>query len=175
MIPETQELARQIAVLIQLHPDKEMSEIAGMMGYSPIFTINALEYGVSQGYYTKVPKTDKVVLNDDADLDFVGRSLGEEIYRVQNEIVRAVDTANAQETDISIDLLRYGWLQGLRESALELALWGIEADGRLNRYVLADPADKKSTYDFLTLPDNLGKEWGAKQFQAPTGKTKKRK
>ena len=47
MLAERNELALQIAVLAKIHPEYTVSELAGAIGWSPLFIINALEEGAS--------------------------------------------------------------------------------------------------------------------------------
>ena len=167
MIPTTQELARQMAVMLELYPEKTTSEIAGELGYSPLFIINAMAEGVAMGLFTNDREADKLTLATPMDYDDeAGQLFGVDNSRLQDEILRSIVDANETESDIEIGLYKYAWLAGVRESQIEIAIHVLKQIGFVMAYKLKDPADPKSEYEFLTLTSNFGQEWGKKQFKA---------
>lgn len=170
MIPTMKEIVFQIAAMHELHPKDTVSELAGKLMLSPIFIINALDEGESMEMFQR--QRDKKggvteVLDTLAPLDWenmLGDEFGQDIVRVQNEILRAIASANVEENDIEDGTLM-AWCRGIKPSAIELAMHYLYKKNIIDHYDLADPADKKSVYTFHSLAVNVGNKWGSKQFK----------
>ena len=174
MIPTQQELARQIAVMVELYPGKTTSEIAGELGYSPLFIINAINEAERMELLKNDRENDKLSLVAPVDYEENGGEVfGSENLRLQDEIIRAVSDANAQEQDIELETMKY-WCAGIRPSAFEIALHVLKQLGFIVTYKLADPYDPKSVYEFLTLANHKDERWGSKQFKKPESKKQKK-
>lgn len=163
MIPSTEEIARQIAVMLELYPDKTTSEIAHELAYSPLFIINAISRGVEMKLFYEIKEDDKLIAEERVDYD---EGFGAEIERVYDEILRAITNANKRENDIEIFQMKH-WLMGVRPSATEIAIHVLKQSGIIASYKMSDPGDKKSEYEFLTLRINAEHKWGGKQFDTP--------
>lgn len=177
MMPTTQEITNQLALLIEMYPDKSTSEIAQMIGYSPVFIINAINYGVSIGFFVEDKKSDKISLTKGFSFtysDYENAHVGVDIDSVMKNILMLIENLNLKEEDINTDQLMF-WLSGVRPSASEIALHILKKTNRIVAYTLTNPYDVKSKYEFLTLPYNLHKKWGSKQFVKKTSKKNKPK
>ena len=165
MLPTTRELAMQMAVWHELHPDHTVSEMASHLGYSPIFIINAMHEGEGMELFTNDKENDALVAVIPVNYESsMGLDFGADITRIQNEILRAVAYENARENDIEIGRL-IAWHIGVKPSAFEIAVHILKRIGFIVQYQLTDNTDEESTYEFLTLALNSGKDWGAKQFK----------
>lgn len=164
MVPTTQEIARQLALMAELDVNKTISEMAFELGLSPLFVINALVEGEGMGLFKRSEDNDKLIPSNT--LDYAdGTVFGADLTRIQDEMLRAITDANRREEDIETGLFYHAWLKGVRESAITMAIHILKQIGFVTSYKLADPSDPKSEYEFLTLPINVGKDWGAKQFK----------
>jgi len=171
-MPTTQEIARQITMLVEISPLSTTSEIAQMLAYPPLFTINGIAAAVQAGYITQDRKKDMLTLSMNK-LDYTqGAIFGETDARVREEIMQAVERANSKQDDQSVDQLKL-WALGVPSSAIDMALHALAKMGAVVRYTLEDPQDPESKYEFITLPDNKGKDWGYKQFKTLEKKKKK--
>jgi hypothetical protein len=98
-----------------------------------------------------------------------GSEFGSDNKRVQDEILRAIVSANADENDVEDGTLQ-AWCRGLKPCEIELAVEFLTRQNILANYELADPGDKKSVYKFHSLAANAGNQWGSKQFKPKKAK-----
>jgi hypothetical protein len=172
MMPTTKEIVWQIAILHELHPKESVSELAGRLMLSPLYVINALDEGEKMELFQR--QRDKKgavteVIDTISPIDWKnleGDVAGSDIQRLQAEILRAINTANADENDIEDGMLQ-AWCRGIKPSAIEIALCFLFKGGLIDHYDLADPGDKKSVYTFHSLRPNAENQWGSKQFKKP--------
>lgn len=170
MVPTTREIVWQMAVLREMYPKETISELASRLMLSPIFIINALDEAEKMELFrrTKNKKGELTeVLETMSPVDWEsleGPEFGEDIMRLQEEMVRAVASANSDENDVESGTLQ-AWCRGIRPSAIEIALEFLYHKVILGRYELADPGDEKSVYTFYSLRVNVANKWGAKQFK----------
>lgn len=168
MLPTTQEIARQLAVMVELFPDMTISEIASELGFSPIFIINAIAEGERMELIKRTANynDDKLELITALDLENNGGFLfGEENSRLQREITQLLNDLAEKEEDIEHNQLA-AWLRGVRPSGIEISLHVLKQLDIIDSYQLADPKDPKSKYTFYTLMRNSKFRWGKKQFSA---------
>lgn len=167
MIPKTNEILAQLMLLWQIRDEVEPVEpvtlgaLAHELMYPPLFIINAMDLGVSQGFLKHDYESDKMTVLKESSDTFMGN----EVRDLMNSIEDKVRYENNREQDISLGLLQQ-WCVGVRPSAAELALRRLCLDGVLVEYTLTDPKDKKSSYQFYTLAGNESKQWGLKQFKS---------
>lgn len=167
MLPSSQEIARQLAVMVELHPEMTISEMAAELAFSPIFIINAIAEGKRMELIQRTDKfeDDKLELISPLDLEQQGGFLfGEENSRLQREITQLLNDLAEEEKDIEHNQLEF-WVRGVRPSALEISLHVLKQLDIIDSYELADPSDKKSKYTFYTLMRNSSHRWGRKQFR----------
>lgn len=170
MIPTTKEIVWHIAALHEMYPKETISELANRLMMSPILIINALEEGESMEFFVR--KRDKKgnlteELETVSPIDWgnmAGNEFGSEIVRFQNEILRAIASANSEKNDIEDGTLQ-AWCRGVKPCAIELALRYLQEQNIISNYQMADPSDKKSVYTFHTLKVNESEKWGSKQFK----------
>jgi len=84
-------------------------------------------------------------------------------------IEELIRNLNSDEKDMSFEELFINWLPGVAEMHVRMA---VRVSQLLTTYELTDPKDKESTYTFITLAENLSKEWGRKQFNVSKKKAK---
>lgn len=174
MIPSPEQMARQMAAMVILHPDKTTSEIAQELMYPTLFMINAVREGERMELFKEIKEDDKLMLISPPDMQ--PAAFGEEIELLQLMIHIFLKNIEQDEEDIELGQLRF-WLRGVRESAIDIALLAMKNTGSVEEYDITDPRDPESTYQFLTLRQNLGKTWGMKQFKQtePEPKAPKKK
>lgn len=175
MVPTTKEIVMQLRALAELHPKDKVSDLASKLGLSPIFIINALDEA-EQSEFFKRKRDKKGVITEELEVlkpidwgKVEHSDFGSDYARVEDEIYIAIENANKAEQDLELGTIM-AWCRGINPSAVEIGLKVMVANGQLSTYELSDPADKKSKYTFHTLPKNVGKEWGKKQFKAKKGK-----
>lgn len=165
MIPTLREIAIQIAIMHELHPEDTISELAARLMYSPIFVINALDEGERMELFSRVKDEDKIISSSPVDYStMMGMELGTENTRIQNEIIRVIGAANSDKMDVEEGTLQL-WLRGIRPSEVEIALHVLQQIGFISKYELKNPKDEETKYNFYTLRVNDGQKWGLKQFK----------
>ena len=171
MLPNTQEIAMQIAVMHELYPKDTVSQLARRLMLSPIFIINALDEGEKMELFTRGEK-DSLKATSPVQYDtLMGHEFGQENVRIQNEILRVITSANDDQEDIEEGTLNL-WLVGIKPSETEIAIHALHKAGYITNYELVNPKDVKTKYKFFTLKINEGKDWGRKQFVEPPKKKK---
>lgn len=169
MIPSAKQLAAQLVALVEKHPDKSTSEIAAMVGYSPLFIINAISEGEKRKWLVNDMENDKLSLGEES-IDWGEADLfGTENTRIQDEILRLIADKNSKEDDVEVGQLQF-WGRGILPAALEIAIESVKKTDLVSSYEVVDPYDDKSTYEFLTLKNHMGEMWGLKQFKKPPKK-----
>ena len=166
MIPDTSDIAYQILVMSYLHPEDTMSDIAAKLGYSPLYIINAMEYGIEMKWYNFDADEDKLinkVAMEDVKRVRVG-GLGADVSRLEEEILDLLERINQKEEDIAEDKLR-AWVYNINPPIVDMVLFLLEDQHVIERYTLTDPEDEDSEYVFITLEGNADKKWGKKQFK----------
>lgn len=172
MMPTMQEIVWQIAAMHELHPKETVSEIAGRLLLSPLYIINALDEGEKMELFQRQRDKKGIVtevLDTIAPINWEtlsGDAFGTDIMRLQGEILRTINIANADANDVEDGMLQ-SWCRGIKPSAVEIALQLLYKQGIIAHYDLADPGDKKSVYTFHTLRPNAENQWGSKQFKKP--------
>jgi hypothetical protein len=175
MLPTTTNIVWQLAAMHDLYPKETISELAARLMFSPIFIINALDLA-EQMELLQRKKDKKGGLTEilEAVVPFKwenleGNEFGTDNKRVQDEILRAVASANVDENDVEDGTLQ-AWCRGLKPCEIELAITFLTRQNILADYELADPGDKKSVYTFHSLATNVSNQWGIKQFKAKKAK-----
>ena len=162
MVPTSREIARQLAVLAILSPEKTISELAHELAYPVLFIVNAVKEGKRAGLFVEDRENDKLILMDAPITD--SDSFGEEIGTLGDNIYILLENVAEEEQDMEEGQLRH-WLIGVRKSAIDIALYALKATNAIDTYEITDPKDDKSVYTFITLKHNVGKQWGIKQFK----------
>lgn len=162
------QIANELIIASQIKHTNSVSALATDLGYQPILIMNALYAGEKAGKFSYIQKKDIIIIGEDVNVDSLDITDGLRDSREQVEIFFA--NLNDHEKDMWVDELHHNFISALPELHLQIA---IHTSKKLATYELADPKDKKSKYTFITLKENLDKQWGKKQFD--TSKAKKRK
>lgn len=169
---EPEIIARQIALIKQLHPEWNIPQI-GQYTYLPqLLIINGLYKGIEMELFEWIRGKDQIVLTS-TDW-YAGGSLGMDIDYLAETILSLLQHNNAREDDIALDKLAH-WATGINPMGQELAVFKLGILGQIKNYKIADKDDQKSVYEFITLPENIEKRWGLKQFKKGKKKTPKKK
>lgn len=175
MLPTTRNIVWQLAAMHELHPKDTISELAGKLMFSPIFIINALDMAEQMELLQR--KRNKKgglteILEEVVPFNWeklTGSEFGTDNKRVQDEVLRAIAIANADENDVEDGTLQ-AWCRGLKPCEIELAITFLTRQNIIANYELADPGDKKSVYKFYSLAVNAENKWGSKQFKPKKAK-----
>lgn len=162
------QIANELIIASQVKHTNSVSALAADLGYQPILIMNALNSGEKAGKFSYIKKKDIIIIGEDVNIDTLAISDGLADSREQVEIF--ISDLNDLEKDIWIDELHHDFIPGLPELHLQIA---IHTSKKLATYELSDPKDKKSKYTFITLKENLDKQFGKKQFETKKNGKKK--
>jgi hypothetical protein len=159
----SEQAANILAFYSYYHPKETVSQIALDFKVPAAIIINGLYYGERVGLFTakkKGPQYQEIIVKavPDDNADF-----GKDLERVKNNIYEVITNLNSDEEDITDDNL-FIWL-GVPFVAAKTALQLLVNEGKLVKYRIIDPKDKKSIYHFYTLTENKDKFYGNKQFK----------
>lgn len=152
------QLANELMIASLLMHTNNVSKIATEIGYKPILIINALYRGHETGKFKYDKKKDIITISPDVDTEKLAVSEGTVELREQIEIF--IGYLNGDEKDMSIQEMQM-LLGGTPELHIKIA---VTTSDKLTSYQLQDPKDKESTYTFITLNENLDKQFGKSQF-----------
>ena len=161
------QITNEIILASQVLKTNSVSTIAEKLGYQPMLILNALFEGQRKGKLVYVKKRDIIKIHADVELEALAITDGLAESREQIELFIANE--NSLEVDMSFDELR-SFLPMLPELHMQLALL---TSKKLASYMITDPADKDSKYEFWTLKENADKRWGEKQFDSSNSKAKR--
>jgi hypothetical protein len=168
----SEQTANILAFYSYYHPKETIDEIALDFKIPAAIIINGLYYGEREGLFTATKKGAQykdivVAVMPDDNADF-----GKDLERVKGNIYEVITNLNSDEEDITDDNL-YIWL-GVPFIIAKVALRLLVNEGKLVKYKIIDPKDKKNVYHFYTLSENKDKHYGVKQFRVkPKGKNVK--
>jgi hypothetical protein len=153
-----------ILASLELHTNS-VSRIATELGYQPILIMNGLFAGEKSGKFVYNKKKD-IITNISEDLAIDQLSLTEGLEESMEQIELFMEAENSIEVDLTIDEIRK-FIPMFPELHMKIAL---RVNHKLATYDLADPKDPESVYTFVTLKENLEKQWGTKQFDEKKAK-----
>lgn len=159
----SKQVANILAFYSYYHPKETVEEIALDFKIPAANIVNGLYYGERTGLFTAKKKGAQyqeitvTVVPDDSD-DF-----GKDLERVKGNIYETITNLNSDEEDITDDNL-FIWL-GVPFIIAKTALQLLVNEGKLVKYRIIDPKDKKSIYHFYTLTENREKFYGKIQFK----------
>lgn len=160
-------IANEILISGHILRTNNVSRIAEQLGYRPLLILTALYRGTKSKKLIYDKKTDTIIQGDDIDLPNLQTT--ESIAELRELVEEFMVYTNDNETDITTDELLM-FIGGLPELHIKIILF---TSKKLTTYEVADPKDKKSVYTFITLKENLDKQWGKKQFDAKKSKARK--
>lgn len=163
MIPDAGQIARQLAILNEMHPKQSIKQLAGRLGFSPIYIINALDEGERMGLFTRNKKNSSIK-NHQIELNYQDLDLGDDITQILMAIERVIGDANDDEQDVESKTLEF-WCVGINPAITEMCIYILKEANIIAEYELSDPKDEKSKYTFYSLYGNEQNKWGKKQFK----------
>ena len=159
----SEQTANILAVYSYYHPKETIDEIALDFKLPAALIINALYWGERNGLFTAKKQgtqfkeiTVTAMLDDNVDF-------GKDFERVKSNILETITNLNSDGSDITDDNL-FIWL-GVPFIIAKVALRLLVNEGKLVKYKITDPKDRKSVYLFYTLAENKDKFYGTKQFK----------
>jgi hypothetical protein len=161
MLPKIHEVAAELAQLHAVYPKASVSTLASNLGYQPLLIMNGLAYGNEIGLFHYKQKKDKIIKGKNPWQYEVSSYIRQLAYNVRVVVVRE----NNREMDVSLDMLEQSWLTTTLPAHLKLAIRILEYSGEFITYELSDPDDLASLYTFITLKQNIDRNWGLKQFK----------
>ena len=159
----SEQTANILAFYSYYHPKATVDEIALDFKLPVAVIVNGLYYGERNGLYTakkKGPQYKEITVEAVPD---VNADFGKDLERVKGLIYEVVTNVNSDEKDITDENL-YIWL-GVPLIVSKVALRLLLNEGKLAKYTIADPKDKKSKYHFYTLIENKDKLFGKQEFK----------
>lgn len=166
------EIAHKIAYLSREWPEQTIAEL------SQLFQTNRMEFNIGAWMaeelgYIEVDQTTKKITHPKEPEAWV---FGDNVMELQWAILYTLQNIQADEADIDEGALQIDWCAGepvvdVTIAVKELLKEGLIAEYNLVNTTVVKKATKKKPaeiseqpYTFYTLPVNLGKEWGRKQF-----------
>lgn len=162
-------IVNELIVSTKLLNTNNVTRIASELGYQPLLVINALSEGNRLGKFVYHRKHDTIDPTEGLAIDKL--AVSENMRELGEQLAVFVADMNSREQDIWIVRLTE-FVPGTTELQIRLA---VHSNADIAEYDLQDPRDKKSIYKFLTLTENLDKQWGAKQFIEPPKNKKSKK
>ncbi len=171
------ENAQKIAFIAKTYPEKNIVEISQLFQTSPI-EFNAGAWAAQDlGYFTVAP--DNSVKLGDLPEEW---NFGELTEHLLVELPYAIAKLNAEQADIEEEYLG-NWTAGFPAQDVIIVTKLLIEQGKLASYEVknetvispnreqrrkgAKPEIVVDTYTFYTLPENVDKRWGEKQFEDP--------
>lgn len=136
----------------------QVSKIAEGLGYQPILIMNALFAGEKAGKFVFVKKKDIIKISGDVVTEEL--AITEGLSQSQEQVEEFIANENSIEVDLTFEEL-HTFIPNLPDLLLHIA---INSSKKLATYDITDPKDKESTYQLITLKENLDKRFGQKQF-----------
>jgi hypothetical protein len=161
------QIANELMLASMLMHTNNVSRIAEEIGYRPLLIITALYRGVEQGKLVYNKKQDTIQIQEGVEVDSL--ALTEAMTELIDLVEQFMVYMNAEEKDMSLEELQM-LLAGVPILHIKIAA---HMSQKLTTYELAQPKDKKSVYTFITLKENVDKQWGKKQFDATKSKARK--
>lgn len=153
------QVANEVIIAAHLLHTNDVNRIAQELGHRPLLIITGLYKAQELGKIEWDEKKDLIKVSPEVTekLLFTTEAT-QELTELLDQFIYHMNTN--KERDVSVEELTM-LLGGVPELHIKMAAFKSD---RLSTYELADPADKKSVYTFLTLNKNLEKQWGKNQF-----------
>lgn len=160
------QIANELMIASQIMHTNNVSRIAEEIGYRPMLIITALYRAEDMGKFTYNEKQDTIAIQEGVELDDLA------VTEAMSELIDLTEQfmfyLNRKEKDMSIEELRM-LLGGVPDLHIKIA---VHMSKKLTSYELAQPGDKKSVYTFITLKENVEKQFGKKQFDVKKSKAR---
>lgn len=165
------ENANKVTFLIENYPEKNLSEIIGMLQIPAIDINNAIWFATEQEWISE-PDTDEGTVRHLKRPDD-GYHFGQTVTGLQESIIYAFRKLAKKQTDLEENYLGH-YLGGYKGHDSLIAMRDLMNKNAIAEYTIADDVqDDGSEYTFYTLAENRDKEWGRLQFKkAPESESK---
>lgn len=160
---QLEQIANELAIMSKITKSNNVSFLAEKLGYRPAMIIVALKTGEDAGLFKYNKKKDLIKVADDKFDDLYKLDVTNNSAEIRDLIERLITIQNAREVDLSTDEI--AMLMGF-PTGVELLSLPISTSDKLSTYKFSSEKDKKSVYTFVTLKENVDKQWGAKQFKS---------
>jgi hypothetical protein len=160
------QIANELMLSSMLMHTNNVSRIAEQIGYRPMLIITALYRAGDQGKFTYNKKQDTISISEDVSLGNL--ALTEAMTELTGLMEEFMLYLNREEKDMTVEEMQM-LLAGVPDLHIKIAAY---ASDKLTTYELAQPKDKKSVYTFITLKENVDKQWGKKQFDNTKSKAR---
>jgi hypothetical protein len=160
------QIANELIVASVIKKTNNISALAEELGYRPILLINALYKGSRDGKFKWDRKKDLLTIAEDVEPKNL--AITEGLAEMREQIEMFIANINSDEKDLSIEELEMT-IGGMPRLHIDICAFTSKL---LSTYEYDDPGQKKgnATYTFLTLSENLGKQWASKQYNAKKSK-----
>lgn len=171
------ENANKVTFIIQQYPEKNIREVINMFQLPAIDINTAIWHAQDLGWLTRPDDKDKdgkvEVKNPPEEWNF-----GDIEGDLEQAIMYAFNRVAEKETDLEEQYIGQ-WMAGYATQDVLIAMRRLLNTGKLAEYIIDDPVlNKKGKpvkgkdgeplvehYTFYTLPENIDKKWGQKQFK----------
>lgn len=158
-IDNRQRTFNELAILSHIMDTHNIVDVQAVVGIPPLQLHNILTQAEADGKTTYNRKKSKFVV--DPELDLATLAVTESVQNFIEELELYVTDANSRESDVTTDQLALA--TGMSQDVL-IRLAVFRSD-KLASYDLSPKNDKKTTYTFVTLRDNVSNQWGTKQLE----------
>ena|ERR1019366_4802673 len=150
--------SKKFVYLAAKYPKHKLSEIMALMQLPGIDLQAAVYRCVDLGWLKAPDKDAPAVLSHLPELSF-----GEEVHELKDRISYVLKKLGDKEQDAGEELVA-GWCGGYPSHDVIIALSELMREKVIDTYLIKDPDD--ATYTFYALTENIGKDWGKKQFKS---------
>lgn len=156
------ENAQKVSYIVSKFPELSFGDIMELVQLPSLDIDAALWRAQDMGWIEVDKKKEFIRL-----IEIPRFSFGEEVEGIKDRILYAFKKLGELESDMD-DFTLGKWLLGFVARDAVIALKQCLDDGTLCSYTIIDSGNKKegdNEYTFYTLPENLDKKWGKKQFK----------
>jgi hypothetical protein len=166
---EIKDNAQKIAFLIEQYPQHTLKMIIQLLHIPSIGINAAIWYGKEQGYFSEPDGETGLctILNPPSQWSF-----GKAESDLEDTILYCFEQMAKDEGDLEENGFS-AWVAAYPAHDVLIAMKRLENEDKMAEYHIID---SENDYTFYTLFENLGKEWGKKQFKklpVPLKKSKK--
>lgn len=159
------ELAHKFVFLAKRYPDHDLQKLIQLFEMAPIDINAAIWRAKEMEMVTIKDKEGLITLHPEKIAEY---KFGPEVDVIKDRLLYALKKMNENEGDMEEFVLSQ-WFRGYGAHDLLIGLWNLIDDGKIAMYSVKENKndEESSTYVFYTLIENLGKEFGRKQFKDP--------
>lgn len=154
------QIANELIVLSHLTKSNSVPHLQELLGYQPLMVHNAITSALAAGKITAYNRK-KGIITVDPEVQIHALQPTVAMRGLSDEIEYFMREANSREWDISMDELQ---LQLMMPSPTRIEI-AVYLNPKLETYGIVPQKDKNTVYTFVTLKENVDKEWGRKQVK----------